>query len=111
LTFGQPFLTQIQARILAGFPGPVALYMAAIVVAGGYLLGSVTIGNPRWYNVFFIGLAPLLLLPLAYLGLRWRLEHHPIFNAWEAGVVFLLANLVYASASCSCFSALIDGTR
>ena len=62
-----------------------------------YLLGSVALGNPRWYNVFFIGLAPLLLLPLAYLGLRWRLAQHPVFDAWEAGAVFLIANLVFAS--------------
>lgn len=62
-----------------------------------YLLGSVALGNPRWYNVFFIGLAPLLLLPLAYLGLRWRLTRHPIFDTWEAGAVFLIANLVFAS--------------
>lgn len=63
----------------------------------GYLLGSVAIGNPRWYNVFFIGLAPLLLLPLALLGLNWRLAHHPVFDAWEAGAVFLIANLVFAA--------------
>ena len=148
MNFGHPILTQIQGWIPAGLTGPVAAYMAAIVVAlwlikqmrgsiwllslvvlpgtichelshflvghllhgqprgfsvwsrrvaGGYLLGSVSIGNPRWYNVFFIGLAPLLLLPLAFVGLRWRLDHHPVFNAWEAGAVFLLANLVYAS--------------
>lgn len=62
-----------------------------------YILGSVALGNPRWYNVFFIGLAPLLLLPLAYVGLRWRFAQHPVFDAWEAGAVFLIANLVFAA--------------
>ncbi len=66
-------------------------------VGRSFVLGSVALGNPRWYNVFFIGLAPLLLLPLAYLGLHWRLVRHPVFDAWEAAAVFLIANLVFAS--------------
>jgi len=43
----------------------------------GYVLGSVALGNLRWYNAFFIGLAPLLLLPLAYGLFLWRLGRAP----------------------------------
>ncbi len=63
----------------------------------GYVLGSVALGNLRWYNAFFIGLAPLLLLPLAYGLFLWRLGASPEFGWPEAGMVFLLANLVFAA--------------
>ena len=63
----------------------------------GYVLGSVALGNLRWYNAFFIGLAPLLLLPLAYGLFLWRLGERPQFGWPEAGMVFLLANLLFAA--------------
>ncbi|HJV89821.1 MAG TPA: hypothetical protein VJ623_05900 [Holophagaceae bacterium] len=64
---------------------------------GGYILGAVTFANLRWYNAFFVGLAPLLLLPLAYALFRWRLGAHPALAWPEAAMVFLLANLVFGS--------------
>lgn len=45
--------------------------------ARGYILGSVTCNNVRWYNGLFIGLAPLLLLPLAFAVLVWRVRLQP----------------------------------
>ncbi|MBP1771413.1 MAG: hypothetical protein H6P99_576 [Holophagaceae bacterium] len=63
----------------------------------GFVLGSVALQNLRWYNAFFIGLAPLLLGPLAYLLLRWRLGSQPHIGWSEAGLVFLMANLVFAA--------------
>jgi len=63
----------------------------------GFVLGSVTFKNLRWYNAFFVGLAPLALLPLAYGLLLWRLGRHPQLAWSEAVVVFLLANLVFAA--------------
>ncbi|NWJ41873.1 MAG: hypothetical protein HXX12_12995 [Geothrix sp.] len=63
----------------------------------GWVLGSVALGNLRWYNAFFIGLAPLLLLPLAYGLLLWRLGGNPRFGWQEAGVMLLLANLVFGA--------------
>ncbi|MBS1246498.1 MAG: hypothetical protein H6R47_697 [Proteobacteria bacterium] len=65
--------------------------------ARGYILGSVTCNNVRWYNGLFIGLAPLLLLPLALALLSWRLHAPPEVNALEAVWAFALACLVYAS--------------
>lgn len=63
----------------------------------GFVLGSVAFKNLRWYNAFFVGMAPLALLPLAYGLLLWRLGSHPRLAWSEAAVVFLLANLVFAA--------------
>lgn len=63
----------------------------------GWVLGAVALANLRWYNAFFIGLAPLLLLPAAYGLVRWRLGQHPAFGWSEAGMVYLLANLVFGA--------------
>ena len=63
----------------------------------GWVLGSVGLAHLRWYNAFFIGLAPLLLLPLAYGLLLWRLGGTPSLGWPEAGLMFLLANLVFGA--------------
>lgn len=65
--------------------------------ARGWTMGCVTFSNLRWYNVFFIGMAPLLLLPLAWWLMTWRLGLGPAWR-WQEGVaVYLIANLVYAA--------------
>jgi hypothetical protein len=64
---------------------------------GGFVLGSVTFSNLRWYNAFFIGLAPLLLLAAAYGLFRWRLGGQPVLGWKEAGTVFFLANLLFGA--------------
>ena len=63
----------------------------------GFVLGSVALANLRWYNAFFIGLAPMLLLPTAYGLFLWRLSRNPVIGWPEAGIIFLLANLVFGS--------------
>jgi len=63
----------------------------------GLVLGAVVLSNLRWYNAFFIGLAPLLLLPAAYGLFLWRLGQSPVFGWPEAAMVFLLANLVFGA--------------
>lgn len=63
----------------------------------GFVLGSVAFANLRWYNAFFIGLAPVLLLPTAYGLFRWRLGSHPVLGWPEAGIVVVLANLVFGA--------------
>jgi len=63
----------------------------------GWELGSVGFANLTWYNAFFIGMAPLLLLPGAYALVRWRLAAQPVFDWREALAVYLIANLVYAA--------------
>ena len=63
----------------------------------GFVLGSVGFGNLRWYNAFFIGLAPLLLVPLAGVLLLWRLGSQPRLDWLEATLAFLLANLLFAA--------------
>jgi hypothetical protein len=63
----------------------------------GFVLGSVTLSNLRWYNAFFIGLAPLLLAPAAYGLFLWRLGDHPVLGWGEAGAVYVLANLLFGA--------------
>lgn len=65
--------------------------------ARGYVLGAVTCNNVRWYNGLFIGLAPLLLLPLAALLLVWRVRQHPAFAPIEAAWVYGIASLALAA--------------
>jgi len=63
----------------------------------GYVLGSVGFVNLRWYNAFFVGMAPLLLLPAAYLLFLWRLGARPVLGWPEAAMVFLLASIVFGA--------------
>ena len=65
--------------------------------ANGYVLGSVSCRNVRWYNGLFIGLAPVLLLPGALAMLSWRLHAAPEVNASEAAWAYAVACLTYAS--------------
>jgi len=65
--------------------------------ANGYVLGSVSCRNVRWYNGLFIGLAPMLLLPCALALLILRLRAAPEVNATEAVWVYAIACLTYAS--------------
>jgi hypothetical protein len=63
----------------------------------GFVLGAVALGNLRWYNAFFVGLAPLVLLPLTYALLLWRLTADPVLGWPEIGVAYLLGNLVFGA--------------
>lgn len=63
----------------------------------GFTLGAVAFANLRWYNAFFIGLAPLLLLPAAWALFRWRLGGRLALGWPELALGFLLANLVFAA--------------
>ena len=51
---------------------------------GGWEMGSATFSHLTWYNAFFVGMAPLLLLPAAYGLLVWRLGGQPVFGWPEA---------------------------
>lgn len=63
----------------------------------GYVMGSVAFASVRWYNAFFLGMAPLLLLPLAYGLLTWRLDGHAAITWREGLILYLIANLLYAA--------------
>ncbi len=65
--------------------------------ANGYVLGSVSCRNVRWYNGLFIGLAPVLLLPCALALLIWRLHAGPQVNSTEAIWAYAVACLTTAS--------------
>ncbi len=61
------------------------------------VLGEVGFAHLRWFNAPFVGLAPLLLLPLAYGIFRWKLQAPQSFGWPEAGMAFLVANLLVSS--------------
>ncbi len=63
----------------------------------GLVLGSVAFAHIRWYNAFFIGMAPVLLLPAAYGILVWRLGQNPVLGWGEALGLFFTANLIFAA--------------
>lgn len=65
--------------------------------ADGYVLGSVTCSNVRWYNGLVIGLAPLLLLPAAAALLLWRIRTGAGVALAELPWLYLIACLAYAS--------------
>lgn len=62
-----------------------------------FVLGAVAFANLRWYNAFFVGMAPLLLLPAAYALFRWRLAAGPTLRGSEAALAFLVANLLHGA--------------
>ena len=65
--------------------------------ARGYVLGSVTCNNVRWYNGLFIGLAPLSLLPFTALLFRWRVQSVPTLDLAELGWAYGIASLALAA--------------
>jgi len=87
-------------HLLMGFllnGGPVGFNLMPRREGEGWAMGSATFNHLRWYNAFFVGMAPLLLLPAAYALVLWRLRGGPVFGWREALAVYLIANLVYAS--------------
>jgi hypothetical protein len=60
-------------------------------------LGSVDFRNLRWYNAFFIGVAPLLLLAVAWGIVHWRLQTSTAFTWANAVWLYLLANCLEAA--------------
>lgn len=79
------------------FGRPSGLSVLPRRVAHGYALGSVRFANVRWYNGCFIGLAPLLLLPLALSLLTWRMHGLQALQVQEIAWAYLLATLIYAA--------------
>lgn len=86
---------------------PTGLSLWPSRVKDGYILGSVTFANLRWYNAAVACLAPILLLPLAIgyayfhtLGgwyfepwdlLRWYLLAGTILSAWPSSIDWRLS--------------------
>ena len=76
--------------------GPVSFNLLPRQEARGWTMGSVTFNHLTWYNAFFIGLAPLLLLPAAGWLVVWRLQGPPAFTWGEALAVYVIVNLIHA---------------
>ena len=82
---------------LVSFGRPTGFSVIPRRVSRGYALGSVRFAHVRWYNAWFIGLAPLLLLPMALFLLAWRVQGLHGFVVAEILWAYLLATLIYAS--------------
>ena len=89
-------LTHLLAGLLSnGRPSRLRLWPRRS--AHGFVLGSVTCNNVRWYNGLIIGLAPLLLLPVAATVLLWRVRVGAGLALAELPWVYLIACLAHAS--------------
>ncbi|MBU2784592.1 hypothetical protein HAP93_02230 [Acidithiobacillus ferriphilus] len=78
------------AFVTLGRPGFIQLWPKK--TGGGYSLGRVPIHNPTWYNAALIGFSPLLLIPLAYLVIRYGTPASVnLWNAWRIPVAALFA--------------------
>ena len=87
----------IVAFVTLGFPGFPRFLPRR--VPGGYIMARVPIHHPTWYNGAFIGLSPLLLLPMAYQALQLGT---PTAFAWANLLYFLLTPLVTAELLLEC---------
>ncbi len=76
---------------------PAGLRILPKRTGGRISLGSVECTNIRWYNGMFIGLAPLLLLPIAFGLVLWRLSLAPGLHAAEGLWAYFIACLAQAS--------------
>ena len=94
-TFAHEALHYLSGLLLNG--GPVSFNLLPRREGKGWAMGSVTFNHLRWYNCFFIGMAPLLLLPAAYGLARWRLGGQPVFGWREGLMIYVIANLAYAA--------------
>lgn len=94
-TLGHELCHWLVGKLLNGRPVRFTVFPRR--TEGGLLLGSVAFSNLRWYNAFFIGFAPLLLLAAAWGLFVWRLGAHPVLEWKEAGTVFFLANLLFGA--------------
>jgi hypothetical protein len=57
----------------------------------GWILGSVSCANIRWYNGIFVGLAPIAVLLVPFLVAAWRTQHGLSWQWRDAWIAALLA--------------------
>jgi hypothetical protein len=95
VTLAHEFTHLVLGFITGGQPSGLRIFPRRS--ARGYVLGSVTCNNVRWYNGLFIGLAPLLLLPVAFVVLVWRVRTQPAATLDEAAWALAIAVLATAS--------------
>lgn len=83
----------IVAKVLNGQPASFSLLPKRV---GRHLvLGSVRIAHPRWYNLFFIGVSPLVLLWAAhwiFMKMQWA-----SVSLVSIGLIYVVANLAYGA--------------
>ena len=76
---------------------PVAFSVQPRREQGQIHLGEVRLQNLRWYNAFFIGMAPLAMLPAACWLFQWLLSQPLPLGPLLLLGLFLVANLAYGA--------------
>jgi hypothetical protein len=74
---------------------PVSVNLVPRREGNSYVMGYVACSQMHWYNAIFVGLAPLLMLPLALWTAQWRLEHWAGFRFDELAWVYLVGSMVH----------------
>lgn len=57
----------------------------------GWVLGSVSCANIRWYNGIFVGLAPIAVACIPFAVAAWRTQHGTMWEWRDAWIAVLLA--------------------
>jgi hypothetical protein len=82
------------SHLLAAFltnARPVSISIFPRRGGGGWVLGSVSCANIRWYNGIFVGLAPLAVACVPVAVAAWRTQHGLSWEWRDAWIAALLA--------------------
>lgn len=111
-TFFHEMAHFIASLVFLGKPVGFSIFPSSSIENGKkyYTLGYVTSKNIRWWNVFFISMAPLMLLPLSF----WVYGH--FFEYFERSLfsyllyIYVVVSLVFSSMPSSVdFGNLLNG--
>lgn len=96
-TFAHELAHFIVGVITFGFPYKFSVIPHKNKEGSGYVMGHVKCFNMRWYNIFWISMAPLLLIPMSYVVFKHFFEYfNPTmmnFAIW----IFLIVSLLFSS--------------
>ena len=96
-TFAHELSHFLVGVVTLGFPYKFSIIPHRGAVENSYVMGHVKCYNMKWYNRFWISMAPLLLLPLAFLVFK------SYFNFFESNIhnffiwIFILVSLIFSS--------------
>lgn len=69
----------------------------------GWMLGSVSFANLRWYNAVFVGMAPLVTIGVPLMVALFRLQNPAAYGWWDVLLAVLIAPMFT-----SCLPSAVD---